>query len=269
MLGVLVILNVANLVMALIIKYGKLLGKADLMYNESDNIDLLLGLTVMIFAEIIFIAFDFLLESYLLMVRLLPTICEYLFVFRLFNRYLLFFHLPKERTRVIAGVGAAITCRVILAYFYLQNTLWLGGIVLLLETIISVAFIYGSSHKMRHFGYIAGSELPVWENDYFEEDIESFKIGLEQRKWIVYSSNTLQAFILNGTLWMTGILFELHVLHEKSKLSFDLFNLTTRVVPHSIMLLCYLVLCLKDKSQLQREKTFIYELKDRLNKPEI
>lgn len=265
----LVILNSINLVVASIIRFGKLLGKADLFYNEADNIDFLLGLTVLIFAEILFIYLDLLLESYLMMIRLLPTICEYLFVFRLFNRYLLFFHLPKERNKITSGVGAAISCRVILAYFYLQNSLWLGGIVLILELTISAAFIYASSHKMRHFGYIADSELPLWENEHFKEDIDTFKLGLGQRKLIVYASNTLQAFILNGTLWMASILFELQVLHEHSNIHFDKFNVTTRVVPHTIMLVCYLLICLKDKNQLQKDKTFTFELKDRFSKPEI
>lgn len=262
-------LNTANLVVAAVLKFGKLLGKADLHHTEADNLDFLLGLTVMIFIELLFIIFDIFLESYLLMIRLIPTVCEYLFIFRLFNQNLLFLHLPSERNRIISVVGGAIACRVLLAYFYMNKGLILAIIVLLLEITISVAFLFASIQQKRHFNYIAESELPQWEKDYFKEDVENFKVGFIQRRVIVYCSNSLQAFILNGTLWMASIVLEINFLRVPFGLKFDNFNLATRVIPHSLLLLTYLAICIKDKSYLNRDKTFTFELKERLSKPEV
>lgn len=269
MLEVLAALNAINLIGALVLKYGKLLGKGDLLFKESDNIDILLGLTGMIFLELVFVSFDFFLESYLLIVRLLPTVCEYLFVFRMFNRYLLFFHSPPLRRRVTIVMGGAIACRVMIAYFYTHESVLLGIFVVLIELTIATGFVYASSHKTRHFSYIAETEVPKWENEHFEEDIEGFKIGMEQRNLVVYASNSLQLFILNGSLWLASLVIERKALNQHKEPNFDIVSLVTRIVPHMVMVCCYFFISFKYKDHIQKDKTFAFELKERLTKPEI
>ena len=264
----LAILNCGNLVAVLTIKYGNMLGKADLQLNEMDNINILLALTLLLYAEMAFMSYELLLKSYLLMVRLIPTICEYLYVYRLFNRYMVYFHLPIERRYVIQAMGAVIACRLLLGYFYLTKTMAPHVIVPILEVFISAAFVFSCHTVLSHFSYINREELPQWETAHYEEDIEIFKISKFHRQINVYCSLALQTFIFNGSIWILTKYAHTKFFETDLKIDFEVLSLASRVLPHSLILANYLILYFRDKNYLRRDKTFVFEMKENLIKPD-
>lgn len=265
--SVLGIMNTGNLVAVLTIKYGKMLGKADLQISEMDNINILLALTLLLFAEMAFVGYGLPIKSHLVMILLIPTICEYLYVYRLFNRYMLYFHLPIERNRVIQAVGAVIACRLLLAYFYLSASTLALLIVPVLEVAVSAAFVFSSRTVLGHFAYINRQELPQWELAHFEEDIEIYKISKFHRQVNVYCSQALQTFILNGTIWIVAKYIYEKFSADKFEISFQVLSLASRVLPHSLILSNYLILYFRDKNYLRKDKTFVFEMKENLIKP--
>lgn len=268
MLLILGLVNLANLIAVLTIKYGNMIGKADLQLNETDNIMVLLGLTILLFAEMIICYFELFRDSSLLMIRLIPTICEYIYVFRLFNRSLLYLHLPRERKYIIRATGSIIVCRIFLAYFYMDRSLVPKVIVPLLEISISISFAFSCYTVLGHFSSLNKNEIPQWMDAEYQEEVEIFKISRFHRKVNAYCCQSLHAFILNGTLWIFCKDFFEKLFALQNKFEYEQLSQASRVFPHFLILSNYLILYFRDKNYLRKDKTLTFELKETLVKPE-
>lgn len=262
MLGLLVLLNGANLAIAATIKYGDLIGKAELQMNERFNVNILLLLTLVMFLELLLLhVFD----SYpatLVLFRLLPSILEYLFVFRLFNRYMMFLHLPRERLVITQIFAALAALRKLFSYFYLEPVLPVLLLILFIEAVLSLGFLFATKTVLRHYRYLHDHEMPQWERDNYGEDVKMFKVTYFHRKVSIVASNFLLLFILNGTLWIVGFWLSPQAPDRDFYLEFEYLSLATRIVPHLAILLNYLFLYLRDQDHLRKEKNFVFELKE-------
>ena len=251
-----------NLIIVGYIKSGDFMGKVELQMNEKYNVNMLFGLTVLIFFEMMFMSSFDVHSSILVLFRLTPSVCEHLFVFRLFNRYLLFLHLPKER-KIITQVFAALAItRKVFSYFYLEPILPVLIFIVGLEVSLSIGFLFATRTVLMHHQYLRDIELPQWEKENYADDIEAFKITYFHRKISIIASNFLHIFILNGTMWIIGHKLLDFGFENNESLEFETINLGSRILPHTIILINYLFLSMRDKNHLRKEKNFIIELRE-------
>lgn len=265
MLWVLLILNLLNLGMVGFIIWRTNLGFGAMLPTELPNVRIIGLLTIIIFIEISLVAF---LESgqsnTLVMIEVLPDLCEYLFLFKLFAHNLLSLHLPRERTILLKIFGTLLAIRVLLYHFYLDSITILNVLVPTVEVLMAVAFIYSAITHLRHLDYLKRVEVPKWEEEGHPKDCAAFQITAFHDKMNIYTSSTLLSFALNGLSWVIGSHILTQITTDELILDFEMVSLYSRVAPHIFMLINYLWLYFRDRHELIEDQICVFELKELL-----
>jgi hypothetical protein len=258
----LTILNCINLVIVILVWGLDVTGRLNTQSSEQLNFKILLSLTCLIFLETMLVNIVELENTSFLLIRLLPSIAEWLFIIRLFNKYILFLHLAKERTILIKLFVGLVVTRVCMAYFYLSTSLYAHIVVIGVEVLLSVLFIYSAKVYLSHLSFLMTQELPTWSEDNYREDVEIFQITTFHKRVHIICSLALHTFILNGSIWVFGRNLYMSIPELEFTLEFECISIYTRVIPHFLMVFNYLWLYIRDKNHLRKDKNFVFELKE-------
>ena len=152
MLTILALINLVNMAIVLFMRCRRMLGGADLQLAETYNITALLCLSTIIFFEMLLI------------------------VYRLFNKWMTYFHFPKQRKTIVLLFGVLVSSRLVVGLLRNHWSFSDAVIIPILELSISALYLTACWIVKKHYDYIEEHELPQWKQDQFQEDVEIFQI---------------------------------------------------------------------------------------------
>lgn len=256
-------LNLLNLALYLLTNSAKYISRIEIQMNDQRNLQILLLLTGVSLLEIAVVQYVSIDNANFLLIKVVPFLFEYAFVFRIFNRYMLFYANRKLRHLLTYLFVSLVALRSVFSYFYFNINLFYLLAIPAVELSISALYIHACYIIYRHYSSLEEHQVHEWLDEHYSEEVWIFQIMSFHRKLNICFSNFLHIFILNGTFWVIVSWKYGHEVNDDVELvkSFESFSILGKAVPHALILSNYLFLYCRDKNHMRREKQYEFELR--------